>query len=161
MIPITVLYSIHICSDFKMTSLLDLPMEILVEILTYLRLDLMGLMEIASVCHKLRSAAFCCPISVRLPLSDQKLHLMRSYKIPVKSLCNVQPSMYVADQLIHLNLRRLSEAQLVANDYLSKSKKTILSPQYWTLLRHIYPFSSLKGIFSLCFQDLFRGCYIW
>ena len=102
-------------------------------------------MELASVCHKFRSAAFCCPIPVRLPLSDQRLQLMRTYKIPIKSLCNVQPSMYVAYQLASLNLNRLTEAQLVANDYMSKSKKTILSPQYWTLLRHIYPCYILKG----------------
>ncbi len=127
-------------------NLLDLPLEILVEIFSYLRLNLQGLVELASVCHKLRDAAFCCPIPVRLPLSDQKLKLMRNYKIPVKSLCNVQPSMYVAYQLAHLNLRGLTEAQLVADDYLSKSKKTVLSPQYWALLKHLYPSYTLKGI---------------
>ena len=142
------------------TSLVDMPLEILVEIFSYLHLNLSDLMDLASVCHKLRAAAFCCPIPVRLPLSDQKLQLMKTYKIPVKSLCNVQPSMYVAYQLAHLNLNRLMEAQLVANDYLSKSKKTILSPQYWTLLRHIYPCFTLKGIsttsFSLKSSQRFR-----
>ena len=72
---------------------------------------------------------------------------MKCYKIPVNTLCNVQPSMYVSDQLCYLNLQRLSEAQLVANDYLSKSKKTTLSPQYWTLLRYLHPCNNtIKGI---------------
>ena len=71
-----------------------------------------AVIELASVCHRFRAAVFCCPIPIRLPLSDQQLHLMRSYKIPVISLCNVQPSMYVSDQLSHLNLQRLEEAQL-------------------------------------------------
>jgi len=127
-----------------MATILDLPLEILVEILSYLRLNLQGLMELASVCHRFRSAVFCCPIPVRLPLSEQQLVLMRCYKIPVNNLCNVQPSMYVSDQLSRLNLQRLTEAQLVANDYLSKSKKTVLSPQYWTLLKYLYPCYILK-----------------
>ena len=95
-----------------MTTILDIPLEILVEILNYLRLNLQGVIEIASVCHRFRAAVLCCPIPIRLPLSNQQLHLMRIYKIPVISLCNVQPSMYVSDQLGHLNLQRLEEAQL-------------------------------------------------
>ena len=135
-----------------MATILDIPLEILVEILSYLRLNLQGVMEVSSVCHRFRAAVFCCPIPVRLPLSDQQLHLMNSYKIPVNTLCNVQPSMYVSDQLCYLNLQRLSEAQLVANDYLSKSKKTTLSPQYWTLLRYLHPCNTLKGIQIIIFQ---------
>ena len=49
----------------QMATILDLPLEILVEILSYLRLNLQGLMELSSVCHRFRSAVFCCPIPVR------------------------------------------------------------------------------------------------
>lgn len=108
------------------TTILDLPLEILVEILTYLHPDLPKLLELSLVCHTFRHAALCCAIPVKLPLSDNQLQLMNTYRIPVLELSNFQPALYVEYQLGHLNLSRLVEAQLVANDYLGRSTNTIL-----------------------------------
>ena len=108
------------------TTILDLPLEILVEILAYLHPDLPKLLELSLVCHTFRNAAICCAIPVKLPLSDNQLQLMNTYRIPVLGLSNFQPALYVEYQLSHLNLSRLVEAQLVANDYLGRSTNTIL-----------------------------------
>ena len=142
------------------TTILDLPLEILVDIFTYLHPDLPKLLELSLVCHTFRHAALCCAIPVKLPLSDNQLQLMNTYRIPVLELCNFQPALYVEYQLGHLNLSRLVEAQLVANDYLGRSTNTILrynsseyqmvpiftnllssilyfSPHYWCLIQKL------------------------
>lgn len=109
----------------------DLPVEVLVHIFNFLRpLSLANVMELASVCRNFRNAATAVAVPVRLPLQDEQLHLMSKYKIPVYSLYNSQPALYVKYQVGLLNLSWLSEAQLVANDYLAKSNRTILSPHY-------------------------------
>ena len=119
------------------TTILDLPLEILVQILSYLHPDLPKLMEFSQVCHHFRNASLCCAIPVKLPLSDNQLQLMNTYRIPVHSLCNTQPALYVEYQLAHLNLSRLTEVQLIANDYLGRSTNSILSPHYWCLLQRL------------------------
>lgn len=95
------------------------------------------MMEIAIVCSKFRFAALKCPVPIRLPLQDRQLHLVSKYKIPVSSLYNEQPALYVNYQVATLNLSRLNEAQLVANDYLAKSNMTQLSPHYMAILYNI------------------------
>ena len=132
------------------TTILDLPLEILVEILTYLHPDLPKLLELSLVCHTFRHAALCCAIPVKLPLSDNQLQLMNTYRIPVLELSNFQPALYVEYQLGHLNLSRLVEAQLVANDYLGRSTNTILR---YSKLYQWYQSANANSILHLVFQS--------
>ena len=85
----------------KMATILDLPLEILEHIFSYLHLSLYSMMEIAIVCSKFRFAALKCPVPIRLPLQDRQLHLVSKYKIPVSSLYNEQPALYVNYQGIN------------------------------------------------------------
>ena len=120
-----------------MSTILDLPVEILEYIFSYLHLNLSTMMEIATVCSKFRMAVLTCRIPIRLPLDDQQLHLVSKYKIPVLNLYNEQPALYIKYQVATLNLSRLQEAELVANDYLAKSNMTQLSPHYLAIIYNL------------------------
>ena len=123
-------------------SILDLPPEVLDYIFEYLKLNLTGLLELALVCRQFRHAAYRQPIPVTIPLQDEVLRVIVHNKIPVNMLCNREPALFVKYQIGQLNLRRLVSAQLVANDYLAKSNKVLLSPFYIEILDHLTKFSS-------------------
>ena len=125
---------------FKMSAtILDLPLEVLEMIFSYLHLNLQDLMELTQVCRKFRVAVLSCPIPIRLPLQDEQLLIVSKYQIPISSLYNEQPSLYVQYQVsaLNMNMCRLHEAQLVANDYLPKSNLTQLSPHYMAILLYL------------------------
>ena len=123
-------------------SILDLPPEVLDYIFEYLKLNLTGLLELALVCQQFRHAAYRQTIPVTIPLQDEVLRVIVHNKIPVNMLCNREPALFVKYQIGQLNLRRLVSAQLVANDYLAKSNKVLLSPFYIEILDHLTKFSS-------------------
>ena len=129
-------------SSVPTISILDLPPEVLDYIFEYLRLNLTGLLELALVCRQFRHAAYRQSISVKIPLKDEALRVIVHNRIPVKMLCNREPALFVKYQIGQLNLRRLSSAQLVANDYLAKSNKVLLSPFYIEILDHLTKFST-------------------
>ncbi len=124
------------------TTISDLPLEILELILSFLRLDLAELVALASINRKFREAALRTPLPVRLPLNDKQLQIMAKRRIPVLSLYNREPAMFVKYQVGHLNLQRLQEAQIVAGDYLSRSNMTELSPHYIDIIHHLSNCSS-------------------
>ena len=84
-----------------MSTILDLPVEILEYIFSYLHLNLSTMMEIATVCSKFRMAVLTCRIPIRLPLDDQQLHLVSKYKIPILNLYNEQPALYINYQVLY------------------------------------------------------------
>ena len=123
-------------------SVLDLPPELLDYIFEHLQLNLTGLLELALVCRQFRNAAYRQAIPVKIPLHDDALRVIVHNRIPVNMLCNREPALFVKYQIGQLNLRRLNSAQLVANDYLAKSNKVLLSPFYIEILDHLTKFSS-------------------
>ena len=123
-------------------SILDLPPELLEYIFEHLQLNLTGLLELALVCRQFRNAAYRQSIPVKIPLHDDALRVIVHNRIPVNMLCNREPALFVKYQIGQLNLRRLNSAQLVANDYLAKSNKVLLSPFYIEILDHLTKFSS-------------------
>ena len=123
-------------------SILDLPPEVLDYIFEYLQLNLTGLLELALVCRQFRNAAYRQSIPVKIPLQDEVLRVIVHNHIPVNMLCNREPALFVKYQIGQLNLRRLNSAQLVANDYLAKSNKVLLSPFYIEILDHLTKFSN-------------------
>ena len=123
-------------------SILDLPPEVLDYIFEHLQLNLTGLLELALVCRQFRNAAYRQSIPVKIPLNDDALRVIVHNRIPVNMLCNREPALFVKYQIGQLNLRRLNSAQLVANDYLAKSNKVLLSPFYIEILDHLTKFSS-------------------
>lgn len=115
----------------------DLPPELLENIFSYLHLNLECLLRLATVCVKFRQAALNIPIAVHIPLQDKELRLVSSHKIPILTLCNQEPALFVNYQIFRLNLCRLSSAQLVSNDYLPRSNMSELSPHYIEILNHL------------------------
>ena len=53
--------------------------------------------------------------------------------------------MFVKYQIGRLNLRRLTNAQLVAGDYLAKTNRVELSPHYVEILEHLSKFSRYES----------------
>jgi len=134
-------------------QLTDLPPEILETIFSYLQLNLQSLLELAMVCRRFRDVVYRVPVPVKIPLQDWPLHVMRHHHIPALSLCNREPSLFVKYQFGQLNLRRLTSAQLVADDYLAKTNRVELSPHYLEILEHLARFShkTLRfGHLSMC-----------
>jgi len=129
-------------SSVPISSILDLPPEVLDHIFEYLQLNLTGLLELALVCRQFRNAAYRQSIPVKIPLQDEALRVIVHNHIPVNMLCNREPALFVKYQIGQLNLRRLNSAQLVANDYLAKSNKVLLSPFYIEILDHLTKFSN-------------------
>lgn len=123
-------------------NITDLPPEILETIFCYLQLNLQGLLELAMVCRTFRDVAYSVPVPVKIPLQDKPLQVMREHHIPVSSLCNREPSLFVKYQIGQLNLRRLTHAQLVAGDYLAKTNMVELSSHYLEILEHLTIFCS-------------------
>ena len=120
----------------------DLPPEMLELIFSYLQLNLQSLLELALVCRVFRDVAYRLPVPIKIPLQDKQLEVMRSHQIPVSSLANKEPSLFVKYQIGQLNLRRLTSAQLVAGDYLAKSNMVELSSHYVQIVDHISKFAS-------------------
>lgn len=122
-------------------ELTDLPPEVLEMIFSYLQLNLQGLLELSMVCRLFRDVARRVPVPVKIPLQDSQLAVMQDHNISVSSLSNREPSMFVKYQIGRLNLRRLTNAQLVAGDYLAKTNRVELSPHYVEILEHLSKFS--------------------
>ena len=106
----------------------ELPPEILEKILLLLRPDLERVVELASVCKLFRVAALNIPVTVHIPVPDDTLDILSVNAIPVASLVNRAPAMFVGDQIRALNLRRLNSAEIDAADYLTNRGE--LSPHY-------------------------------
>ena len=121
-------------------SLLDLPPEILERILCLLHPNLERLVEFSQVCRLFRSVAYSIPVPVHIPLSEGRLELFRQRDIPVSTLANREPAVFVNDQIYVLNLRRLVTAELNYDDYLTN--KPELDPHYVDLLTFLVKNSS-------------------
>ena len=111
-----------------MKSIQDLPPEVLEKILLLLRPDLDRIVGLASVCKVFRVAAFNIPVTVHIPVPDDILEILSVNAIPVETLVNRAPAMFVGDQIRALNLRRLRSAEIDASDYLTNRGE--LSPHY-------------------------------
>ena len=111
-----------------MKCIQDLPPEILERILLILRPDLERVVGLASVCKVFRVAAFSIPVTVHIPVPDDSLKILASNAIPVGTLVNRAPAMFVGDQIRALNLHRLKSAEIDASDYLTNRGE--LSPHY-------------------------------
>ena len=110
-----------------MSTILDLPVEILEYIFSYLHLNLSAMMEIATVCSKFRMAVLTCQVPIRLPLHDQQLHLMSKYKIPILNLYNEQPALYINYQV------RKNFVKLNFTSFCPEQKLVLPDPQSITL----------------------------
>ncbi len=119
-----------------MTTILDLPVEILESIFHLLRPDLDQLVCLSSVCVLFRRVSSRVPVrTVHVPLSDRCLAVLASRGFPVSALCCREPAMFVAYQFRQMNLRRLETAELVGNNYLTG--KNQLSPHYVGVLEMV------------------------
>ncbi len=116
-------------------GILDLPSEILEHILSLLRPDLASLVELSSVCSRFRTVCSGLAVPVHIPVTEGMLHILNNRQIPVSTLCNREPAMFVRDQIEQLNTRRLVAAELVAQDYLTNTN--VLSPHYVAVLEHL------------------------
>ena len=111
-----------------MKCIQDLPPEILEKILLLLRPDLDQIVGLASICKVFRAAALSVPVTLHIPVPDGTLDVLSGNAIPVESLVNRAPAMFVGDQIRALNLRRLRSAEIDAADYLTNRGE--LSPHY-------------------------------
>ena len=139
-------------------QLTDLPPEVLEMIFGYLQLNLQGLLELSMVCRLFRDVARRVPVPVKIPLQESQLGVMHQHQIPVSALSNREPSLFVKYQVGQINLRRLTSAQLVAGDYLSKTNRVQLSPHYVEILNHLTKFSKKTlrlGIFLCTSETIF------
>ncbi len=115
--------------------LCDLPPELLEKILSLLSPDLDRVVELAGVCRVFREVAFRIPVIVHIPVSDERMKILTEHRVPVATLANKEPTVFVAHQIGALNLKRLSAAELESGDYLTH--KPELSPHYVDLLTHL------------------------
>ena len=121
----------------KMRRIQDLPPEIVEKILLLLRPDLDRVVGLASVCKVFRVAAFNIPVTLHIPVPDDTLDILSVNAIPVETLVNRAPAMFVGDQIRALNLRRLRSAEIDASDYLTNRGE--LSPHY-VVSSHLFVF---------------------
>ena len=112
-----------------MTAITDLPPEVLERIFLFLSSDIELLRSLSEVCSQFLAVVAKVPVSVHIPLKEDDLAWLRSYRVPVRSLVNCEIAAYVSDQIFSLNLSRLRVAKLVGYDY--QSKKCEVTPQYW------------------------------
>ena len=112
-----------------MTAITDLPPEILERIFLYLSSDIKSLRRLSEVCFVFRAVVTSVPVNVHIPLKEDDLTWLRTFRVPVRSLVNCEIAAYVSDQIFSLNLSRLQVAKLVGYDY--QSKKCEVTPQYW------------------------------
>lgn len=97
----------------QVTTIQTLPPEILERILTLTRPNLDELLELSQVSSAFHSSAANVPIVAQLPLSDGRVHWLATRGVPVETLVNREPAMFVKDQILKLNLNRLRSAELL------------------------------------------------
>lgn len=131
-----------------MASILDLPPEILEDIFQLLHPDLNRLVELAQVCSLFRHVAYNIPIGLHIPVSESKFQFLSSRAIPITTLSNREPAMFVKEQILGLNIKRLITAQVVSNDY--QANKLHLSPHYVDIFKYLVKWSqsSLRHLFA-------------
>ncbi|TRY61069.1 hypothetical protein TCAL_09261 [Tigriopus californicus] len=131
-----------------MASILDLPPEILEDIFQILHPNLIRLTELAQVCSLFRLVAYNIPIGLHIPVNESKFQFLSSRAIPITTLSNREPAMFVKEQILGLNIKRLISAQVVSNDY--QANKLHLSPHYLQILNHLAKWSqsSLRHLFA-------------
>ena len=112
-----------------MTAITDLPPEVLERIFLFLSSDIELLRRLSEVCSLFLAVAVSVPVNVHIPLKEDDLSWLRTYRVPVRSLVNCEIAAFVSDQIFSLNLPRLQVAKLVGYDY--QSKKCEVTPQYW------------------------------
>lgn len=118
--------------------ILDLPPELLELILGLERPSLSRALSLSSVCRQFRGPALNHPVPLHIPTTDECLQVLSGHRIPIGTLCNHEPAMFVKYQILELNLSRLSSAELLSNDYLTHScNKHELSPHYLEVLAYV------------------------
>ena len=116
-----------------MTAITDLPPEVLERIFLFLSSDIELLRRLSEVCSLFLTVAVSVPVNVHIPLKEDDLSWLRTYRVPVRSLVNCEIAAFVSDQIFSLNLSRLQVAKLVGYDY--QSKKCEVTPHYWQILQ--------------------------
>ena len=69
-------------------------------------------MQIFHLILLFRDVARRVPVPVKIPLREEQLRVMHQHHIPVSTLSNREPSMFVKYQVGQLNLWRLTSAQV-------------------------------------------------
>ena len=83
-------------------TILDLPPEILEHIFRFLRPNLEELLALSHVCSQFYSATSFVSVPIHIPLTDGQLKWMAYRAIPVDTLCNREPTMFVKYQVLRL-----------------------------------------------------------
>ena len=85
----------------------DLPPEVLERIFLYLSPDIKILRSLSHVNSQFEALAARVPVTVHIPLEEEDLNWLKTFKVPVRSLVNCEIAAYVSDQIFSLNLSRL------------------------------------------------------